>query len=679
MRRKIIQTVIAILLMISIALIIPVSWAAPATSSQALLNPTTIPKYENQLTGPLPVYQPIIVTSNGRVVRYEYNVTMNAFNGQMLPPSMNLLTPVWGFGGLAEDAVTGASLGYVQSSPGLTFKTTQGIPAQVEWVNNITTPYMFPVDPTLHWANPNNEPMPTPPYSSYPPGYQEIQTPVPLTIHLHGSETQSYYDGGPDSWFTNNGIQGAQYFTYQSCESNAAVYYYPNEQPPTMLWYHDHTLGVTRLNVYSGLAGVYMINQPNSTIDSVAPLLPTGKYDIPLVIQDKTFYANGSLYYPTVGSDPNEYPYWVMDFLGDTNVVNGKVWPNMNVDQGQYRFHLLIASNVRAYDLTFFDPQTNTYLPFTQIGSDGGYLKSATNLTSLEIGTAERADILVDFSGLPIGSKILLQNTAVFNASEAQNVGQVMQFTVNGNSGFKPETLPTLLNPTLAGSFPSLPVPVNKKIMTLFALNGPADSVSMFLINGQSWDAPPLQVKLETTEEWSFVDLTNSDHEIHLHLIQFQIVSRQAVNATKYATDWIALQRQALGISSAVPPWPDNFIPKELPVQPYLIGNAEPAPTNEQGWKDTVLTQPYTVTTIRVRFAQQDGSPFLFDATKGPGFVYHCHLLDHEDNMMMLRYELVSLSSQNMMILIVPGIFVTVAILAVFFLFIQKRRERKKS
>jgi spore coat protein A len=350
----------------------------------------------------------------------------------------------------------------------------------------------------------------------------------------------------------------------------------------------------------------------------------------------------------------------------------------MNVNQGQYRFQLLIGSNIRVYNLTFFDPQTNTYLPFTQIGSDGGYLKSAANLTSLEIGTAERADILVDFSGLPVGSKILLQNKAVFNASEAQNIGQVMQFTLTGNDGFKPETLPTLLDLTLAGPFPSLSAPINTRIMPLFALNGPADSVSMFLINGQSWDAPPLQVKAGTTEDWNFVDLTNSDHEIHVHLIQFQIVSRQAVNATKYATDWIALQRQALGSSSAVPPWPDNFIPKELPVQPYLIGNAEPAPPNEQGWKDTVLTLPYTVTVIRVRFAQQDGSPFPFDATKGPGFVFHCHLLDHEDNMMMLRYQLVSLSSPNMMILVVGAIVVIAVIVAVFLLFIQRRRTKKR-
>ena len=188
---------------------------------------------------------------------------------------------------------------------------------------------------------------------------------------------------------------------------------------------------------------------------------------MPLVIQDKSFYANGSLYFPTVGSNPTVNPFWYCGFLGNTQVVNGKVWPNMDVDQGQYQFPLLIASDVAVYNLTLFDTQTNTYLPFTQIGTDGGYLKTAVNETSLEIGPAERADILVNFSGLPVGSKVILENTLVFNASEAQTIGQIMQFTVTGNAGFKPETLPTLLNPTLAGPYPNLPTPTSTLIFPL--------------------------------------------------------------------------------------------------------------------------------------------------------------------------------------------------------------------
>ena len=140
-----------------------------------------------------------------------------------------------------------------------------------------------------------------------------------------------------------------------------------------------------------------------------------------------------------------------------------------------------------------------------------------------------------------------------------------------------------------------------------------------------------------------------------------------------------SLAEAGFGNSTAVPPWPDNFIPKELPIQPYLLGNATPAPPNEQGWKDTVLTQPFTVTIIRVRFAQQDGSPFPFDATKGPGYVFHCHLLDHEDNMMMLRYQLVSSSPPpNTLILIVSAILIIVIVFVVLLLFLRRKRLKKR-
>jgi spore coat protein A len=681
MKHRIVQTIgIALAILI---LIFPAAQPAFASSAPNLLDPLTIPKYENQLTSPIPIFEPTNITdSTGKVIEYDYTVTMSSFTEQILPPSMNLLTPVWGFGGMAKDAVTGASLGYVQSAPGLSFEAVRGTPVKVKWVNNITSPYMFPVDPTIHWANPNNYATPTAPFASYPPGYPEAQGTVPTVIHLHGSETPSYYDGTPDEWFTANGTHGNEYYTYEKTDPNAAVYYYPNEQPATTLWYHDHALGLTRLNVMSGLAGFYLIRDLNSSSDYVASLLPTGNYEMPLVIQDRTFYSDGSLWFPTTGTNPDIYPYWQMSFLGNTIMVNGKIWPNMNVNRGQYRFRLLDASNSRIYQLSFVDTQTNTTLPFTQIGSDGGYLKEAANLTELLISSAERADILVDFSGLPPGSKVLLKNTALTAPTDPQTVGQIMQFTVTEDEGFKPKALPTLLNPTLAGStWPTLPTPTKTRILTMFLVNGP-DGPEQFLLNGQMWGGQISELPVVgTTEDWVIVDLTRvSAHPIHLHLIQFQVVSRQDINATQYATDWLALQRQALGNSSAVPPWPDNFTPKELPIEPYLIGTPTPAPPNEQGWKDTVLALPFTVTRIRVRFAQQDGSPFSFDATQGPGFVWHCHILDHEDNEMMRPYKLISASSesQNTPILIVAAVIVVAVVVVVIFLLLRRRWLKRR-
>ncbi len=123
---------------------------------------------------------------------------------------------------------------------------------------------------------------------------------------------------------------------------------------------------------------------------------------MPLMIQDRSFYSDGSLYFPTVGDNPDIHPYWFQAFLGNTIMVNGKVWPNMNVDNGQYRFRLLDASNARVYILSLVNAETNNLIPFTQIGSDGGYLRTAANITSLTIAPGERADILVDFSNMSV-------------------------------------------------------------------------------------------------------------------------------------------------------------------------------------------------------------------------------------------------------------------------------------
>jgi spore coat protein A, manganese oxidase len=680
MKRKITQ--LSGIALIVLAIFIPNVLPTFASQSSAILDPLTIPKYENQLTGPPSVYESTNITdSTGKVIRHEYTITMSSFKEQILPPSTGLLTNVWGYGGMAKDASTGASLGYVQSSPGSSFEVVRGIPTQVKWVNNITSPYMFPVDPTIHWANPNNFSMPIPPFPSYPPGYPEAQSTAPLVTHLHGSETLSDYDGTPEQWFTADGKHGSTYSTYENTDLNAAVYYYPNTQPATTLWYHDHTLGLTRINVMSGLAGFYLLRDTNSSSDYVAPLLPTGNYEVPLLIQDRTFYKNGSLYFTTNGTNPDVNPYWADSFLGNTILVNGKVWPNMNVNQGQYRFRLLDGSNSRFYRFSFINTQTNTSIPFTQIGSDGGYLKSPVSLTNITMGPAERADILIDFSNLPAGSKILLKNAALTGGpSEDQTVGQIMQFTVMPKDGVKPNTLPTQLNPTLAGLvFPNLPNPTTNRILTLFRNNGPNGPL-MMLLNGQSWDGTVSELPvIGTTEDWKFVDLTSGVHPMHIHLVQFQIVSRQAINATSYAADWINLQRKALGNQTATPPWPANFTPKELPIESYLIGTPTPPPPNEQGWKDTFLSLPFEVTIIRIRFASQDGSPFPFDATQGPGYVWHCHILDHEDNEMMRPFKVISASpqSQNTTTATTYAILLIAVVVAVVLLLYFQNKRRK--
>jgi FtsP/CotA-like multicopper oxidase with cupredoxin domain len=495
---------------------------------------------------------------------------------------------------------------------------------------------MFAVDPTIHWADPGKMGMMmlTPPVEAptFPPGYVDAQSPVPIVTHLHGGEVPSAYDGGPDAWFTANGIHGPSYATIVPTDPNAAVYEYPNTQEPTTLWYHDHALGITRINIMSGLVGFYTLRDP---ADSIASLLPIGQYDVPLCIQDRSFLIDGSLYYPSEGNYPEIHPYWQDAFLGNTVMVNGKVWPNMNVEQGLYRFRILDASNSRFYQLSF-----SNGMGFVQIGSDGGYLKAQAPLKSLLMAPAERADILVDFSNVAPGTTIVLQNTALISSSdiEKQTVGQIMQFTVTGANGFVPKTMPTELNPTLSGPFPSLQDVNKQRTLTLIEASEMNETTAMYL-DGQEWSAPISEVpELGATEEWVITNPTDSAHPIHLHLVQFQIVGRQTFNDTGYLTDWTALNGQP----------PLNHSTVNLPsLTPYLTGQPVPPAPNEEGWKDTAVMFAGQVTTIRVRFAQQDGSAFPFDATVGPGYVWHCHLLEHEDNEMMRPYVLTKTTSST--------------------------------
>ncbi|MFW9886343.1 MAG: multicopper oxidase family protein [Candidatus Thorarchaeota archaeon] len=633
---KTLGIVLVIFLPLSIQLV-AVQAAAPVPIG--LLDPTTIPKFVTQLTGPPPVYNTTdVLDSGGNLVKQTAIVDMTEFSQQVLPLPFPQ-TPVWGYGGLAHDALTGDSLGYVHNQPGPTFEAIRGIPIEVEYQNKIVSPHMFPVDPTLHWANPNNVPMGTyvPPFTPYPPGYPEAQSPVPLIPHLHGGEVQSTSDGHPEAWFTASGIHGPEYNTENPTADSSAIFYYPNAQPATTLWYHDHALGITRINVMSGLAGFYLLRDPN---DSIAPLLPSGKYEMPLVLQDRTFKTDGSFWFPEVGVDPGVHPYWQPEFFGNVIMVNGLAWPNMNVDQGQYRFRLLDGSNARFYTLKFWVPSLDSFLPFIQIGSDGGYLRTAAALTELTIAPGERADVLVDFSGLPTGTKVILKNTAKTpfpkgTPADPKTVGKCMQFTVGPNPGPAPAALPPLMNPTLSGVYPTLPLPILQRTLPLFEVMGPLGP-TMVTLNGQLWSGVVTETPtLGTTEEWVIVNPTADAHPIHLHLTQFQVVSRQNMQTAKYAADWMAL--------NGMPPLPEDVVPTEIPVGPYLNGQPYAPPLNEQGWKDTVQVYPGQVTIIRVRFAPIDGSPaYPFDATSGPGYVWHCHILDHEDNEMMRPYIVIN-------------------------------------
>lgn len=591
------------------------------------LDPTLIPKYKNQLVVP-PVYEPTIMKdpSTCEVKSHDYRVAISQFSQQLLPEEFPQTT-VWGYESTVRNPETGEVIPDYQSTPGPTFEAKRHIPINVKWINKLTGSEFFAVDPTIHWANPNNMEMPTPPFLPFPPGYPEAQSPVPIVTHLHGGETEPPSDGYPEAWFTaDEENTGPAYIKSR--------YHYVNAQEPTTLWYHDHTLGLTRLNVCMGLAGFYILRDPENPLDGKYSELPRGRYEIPLAIQDRSFYDDGSLLFPSEGINPEVHPYWNPGFLGDTIMVNGRVWPNLDVEPRQYRFRILNGSNERFYNLSF-----SNQMPFFQIGTDGGYLPKPVQLVSLLISPGERADILVDFSKLAFGTKLILNNDANApypngTAPDPETTGQVMQFTVLQKPPVPPAPLPEKLNVLT-------PLKCVNKVRTL-PLIAVVDATGLteLILNGQNWNAPVSELPLVgSTEDWQLVNLTGGAHPIHLHLIQFRLQSRQDFLSSQYTTDWLALNGQ--------PPF--DHPTKVLPVEPYLLNGPINPPANENGWKDTIQAYPGQVTTIRVRFAPQNAvvskpgvNLFPFNPAEEPGYVWHCHILDHEDNEMMRPYKVLN-------------------------------------
>ncbi|MDP4145527.1 MAG: multicopper oxidase [Bacillota bacterium] len=603
--------------------------AADISGQVTKLDPLSIPKFVNQLVKP-PVYKPFEINMKEKSEKlckktHLYFIDISQFKEQILPNDFPETT-VWGYGGLVRDPETG-SIKYSRSAPGATFEAIRDIPVRVKWINRLKESHLFAVDPTLHWANPNGMPMEPPkPWPPFPPGFPEAQRPVPIVTHLHGGEVPSIYDGHPDAWFTYNGKKGPAFVTN--------MYTYPNKQEPTTLWYHDHALGITRLNVYAGLAGFYLLRDSENCSEKKFSL-PMDKYEIPIVIQDRSFNTDGSLWFNKEGINPEIHPYWVPEFFGDTIMVNGKVWPNLDVERRQYRFRLLNGSSARFYNL-----KMSNGTKFMQIGTDGGFLPKPVERDTLLIAPGERADILVDFSNSEPGTSIILLNDANApfpdgDAPDPATTGQIMQFTVPADAAppVKPPKLPDNLN-----KIPDLIPDSPQRILTLNEVAGPNGPVAV-LLNGQKWEAPISELpRVGSTEEWVIANLTMDTHPIHLHLVQFQLFNRQDFMAEDYRVKWEEI--------NGVPPL--DHPTEVIPVEPYLNGEPIEPDDNEKGWKDTIRMNPNQVTRIKVRFAPQavpasaakpGENLYSFDPTVGPGYVWHCHILDHEDNEMMRPYK----------------------------------------
>jgi FtsP/CotA-like multicopper oxidase with cupredoxin domain len=639
------------------------------------LDPLSVPKYQTAMLIP-PVMPKAgrIPMPGGRAAAY-YEISVRQFPQQILPPGLPATT-VWGYGAVASASARGLRLHH---APSLTIEADWNEPVRIKWINDLVDangnflPHLLPVDPTLHWANPPGglEGRDTRPSFNETPG--PYTGPVPLVTHVHGSVgVGDESDGYAEAWYlpaarnipAGHATEGRWYGFFATKAAarfkatwgpGFAVFQYPNTHRASTVWYHDHTLGMTRLNVYAGPAGFYILRGgpagDKAVLDSrsgapavlpgPAPIegdkFPANKTycEIPVAIQDRSFNADGSLFYPNTRAffDGTAGPYvphtdvspiWNPEFFGNMIMVNGNTWPFQTVEQRRYRFRFLNGCQSRFLILDFSGiPGVEVW----QIGNEGGFLASPVNLTEghgnrLLMSPAERADTVVDFTRVPVGSHVL-RNLGPdepfgggvpgvdFQSADPDTTGQVMQLRVVPALAADPTTPPMFL--TLP---PVAPLPVESvtrplallERMSSFHADAPAEallgSVS-FAANGtgawvpQLWMDPVTEnPAVGSTEVWEFYNATADAHPIHIHESVFQVVNRQDI-----AVDEEAATVRLTGSPAAPQAW-------------------------ETGFKDTVTAYPGQVTRVRIQFNQ-------------PGqFVWHCHIVEHEDNEMMRPYRI---------------------------------------
>lgn len=514
-----------------------------------------------------------------------------------------------------------ATFGYGGASYlGPTLLVKQGVPVSITFPNNLGAhPLAGSIDTTLDGAVAADKTTPR------------------ASVHVHGGLTAPQFDGHPQDTYLPD---------------SSKTYSYLNGQEAATVWYHDHALGITRLNVYAGLAGYYLIRDQFDTGLAGNPLglpAPYGTYELPLVLQDKTFNAaNGSLFYDTQGVVPAVHPQWVPEFFGDVAVVNGKAWPNLAVAPGLYRFRIVNGSNARFYNLKLSVKQAD----ILQIGTDGGLLNAPVNVGQLLLGPGERADVLIDFSRFTNGTKIVLQNNArtPFPTGPRNKrkgglpIPELMQFTVDTTltpfQGAVPATLrggsgqpPAIAPPTRPAAVRNLPLVEILDPATGFPLT--------VLLNNLHFNTDNIETPTQgTAEMWNLINTTADTHPIHLHLVQFQLLERQPFNAAGYLA----------AFNTRLPnPGADGQGPYPAPsADQFASGAAKPPDRNEQGFKDTIRANPGEITRLVAKFPTAAQAGFDPDATYTnaagqtlQGYVWHCHILEHEDNDMMLKYRVI--------------------------------------
>ena len=510
---------------------------------------------------PLPGAGMVVATPSG-TDRYSFaQVPIARQLHPLLPP-----TPLWAY----DD---GSGLAGQSGSLGMVVVAQSGTPLEVSFTNHLpdTYPAWIPVDTRLT-----------------PSG-----TEVRVMTHLHGGFVAAASDGNPAA--TPDGFGHGQTQTA----------YYPNQapqNPATLLWFHDHALGATRLNVFAGLAGAYLIRDEHDTGEEPNPIgIPGGAYEIPLVIQDRQFNPDGTFRYPT--SDIAGVT-WIGEYFGDVMLVNGMVWPYLDVEPRMYRLRVLNGCNARILELDAGSAR------FWQIGAEGGLWDRPVPVRRLVLAPAERADVLVDFSGLA-GRTVLLKNSKppAPISTPAPALTAVMQIRV-GTTVTRPG--PTAVPASLPGRAANLPTPTGTRYITLNEV-GPETAGWFLNLNGVRFGGATETPAVGTVEDWVYVNMTEDTHPMHTHLFTHQVIGRTPFDVEAY--------RSAYGGPDGVPGGNDPT--------PFATGPLQPPAPEERGFKDTVKANPGYFTTIRGRFDLPAG------VTAPQTYVHPCHIIEHEDNDMM--------------------------------------------
>ena len=485
--------------------------------------------------------------------------------------------------------------GYAGSFPGPTIEARRGEPLRVLWSNELGTgSHLLPVDRTLH-------------------GTSMDEPDRRMVTHLHGGVVPPEADGFPEAWIV---------------DGETADFLYPNVQRAATLWYHDHSLGITRLNVQAGMAAFYLLRDEEED-ELIAAGLPSGAYEIPIAIQDRSFRDDGSLDYPSEGIS-DVHPVWTPEFFGDVAVVNGVAFPVLEVEPRRYRLRLLNGCNARFLNLQLFVYADGGYhgngpVPI-MIGTDGGLLPAPVSVSRdgggrvprrLLLAPAERADVIIDFSAFA-GQDLILHNNATgpFSGTAPGNarpprrrhghpigaeLSEIMLIRVGSRRVADPSIIPAVLSPSF-GYLDPTSATIERRI-TLDEVLDDSGAPLEALINGAHWADPITEHRiLGTTEIWHLVNLTEDTHPIHLHLDHFQVLWRQGFDASRYEGG-----RPIRWRGPRIPPAPE-----------------------EAGWKDTVAAHPGEVTSIIVRSESFTGV-----------YPYHCHILEHEDNEMMRSFQVI--------------------------------------